>query len=344
MSKFDINKRNKVLKILIIRLSSLGDVVLTTPVPRLLRKKFPNSEIHFITKSEYSDIYINNNNVNKVINLEQNLKKTIKVLKSKKYDLIIDLHNNIRSNIIKYSLSAKCLTYDKQSLKRWILTNLKYKTSIKHIVKSNIETLLNLKINDDGEGLDLFLNEKDMVDIKTFPPYFRNGFYVLVIGAKHENKKLPLEKIIELCDKINKPIILIGGFEEVSYSKKIEFFFNSENVRDDEVFQKLNKKTKIYNLCGKLSIMQSAWILKLSNVVYTNDTGFMHIAAALKKKVVAIMGPTHPDIGFYPYKTNFYVYQNTNLNCRPCTKIGLSKCPAGHFKCMKELKFDHIIL
>ena len=94
----------------------------------------------------------------------------------------------------------------------------------------------------------------------------------------------------------------------------------------------------------RLSILESAWILKLSNVVYSNDTGFMHIASALQKKVVSIFGSTHPSLGFFPYKTNFYVYQNTNLSCRPCTKIGLNRCPAGHFKCMNEIKFDHIIL
>lgn len=331
------------MKILIIRLSSLGDVVLTTPVPRLLRKKFPNSEIHFITKSEYSDIYINNNNVNKVINLEQNLKKTIKFLKSERYDLVIDLHNNLRSNIIKYSLSVKHLTYNKQSFARWLFSNLKIKLVIKHITESYIETLNNLDIEDDDKGLDLFLHEKDLYDLNKMPNEFRNGFYVLVLGGKYKTKRLPVEKSIELCDKINRPIVLIGGKNEYSDSLKIENFFRKEKD-DDDVSDILNKRTTIHNLCGKLSILESAWILKLSNVVYTNDTGFMHIASALQKKVVSIFGSTHPSLGFFPYKTNFYVYQNTNISCRPCTKIGLNRCPAGHFKCMNELKFDHIIL
>jgi ADP-heptose:LPS heptosyltransferase len=182
------------LKILIIRLSSLGDVVLTTPVPRLLKKKFPNSEIHFITKSEYSDIYINNNNVNKVINLEQNLKKTIKFLKSEKYDLVIDLHNNLRSNVIKYSLSVKHLTYNKQFFARWLFSNFKINLVIKHITKSYIETLNNLDIEDDDKGLDLFLHEKDLYDINKMPIEFRNGFYVLVLGGKYKTKRLPVDK------------------------------------------------------------------------------------------------------------------------------------------------------
>ena len=153
-----------------------------------------------------------------------------------------------------------------------------------------------------------------------------------------------MKKSIELCDKINKPIILVGGKNEYKDSVEIENFFNSDLDTNNTISDILNKKTLIHNLCGKLSIMESAWFLKLANVVYSNDTGFMHIAAALKKKVVSIFGSTHPSLGFYPYRTNFFVYQNTRLSCRPCTKIGHSDCPAGHFKCMNELKFDDIIL
>ncbi len=220
---------------------------------------------------------------------------------------------------------------------------MKIKLVMKHITKSYIETLNNLDIEDDDKGLDLFLHEKDLYDINKMPIEFRNGFYVLVLGGKYKTKRLPVDKSIELCDKINRPIVLIGGKNEYSDSLKIEKFFRREKD-DDDVSDILNKRTTIHNLCGKLSILESAWILKLSNVVYTNDTGFMHIASALQKKVVSIFGSTHPSLGFFPYKTNFYVYQNTNISCRPCTKIGLNRCPAGHFKCMNELKFDHIIL
>ena len=308
------------MKILLIRLSSLGDIVLTTPVPRLLRKKFPKSVIHFITKAEYSDIYINNNNVNKVIHLQKNLKKTINILRSEKYDLVIDLHNNIRSNFIKYSLTVKNFTYNKQSMRRWLLTNFKFDIKIKHISESYIDTLLKLGISNDNNGLDLYLHEKDMIDFNNLPYEFRDGFYVLVIGGKHKTKRLPVKKCIELCDKINQPIILIGGKSEEKDSLEIENFFKSEAEYYDNVSEVLNKKTLIHNLCGKLSIMESAWIIKLANVVYSNDTGFMHIAAALNKRVVSIFGSTHPSLGFYPYGTNFYVYQNTRLSCRPMYK------------------------
>ncbi len=332
------------MKILIIRFSSFGDVVLSTPVPRLLKNKYPESVIHFITKKEYSSIYNNNNYVDKVIKFEKNLYQTYIKLRNEKYNLIIDLHNNLRSNYLKLLLFKRSYTYDKQFFKRWLVTNFKLNLKIKHIASSYIETLRGLNIDDDRMGLDFYIDENNKIFKKDLPISHRNGFYSFVMGAKHFTKRLPVKKIIELCDKINKPIILIGGKDEISNSLKVENFFKSRNTDYGDIARTLDKKTIIYNLCGKLSINQSASIIQASKAVYTNDTGFMHVAAAFKKRVIAIFGSTHPNLGFYPYKTNFFIYQNNKLSCRPCTKIGLSRCPLKHFKCMNEIKFEDVIL
>lgn len=331
------------MKILIIRFSSLGDVVLTTPVPRLLKKKYPNSEIHFITKKIYSSIYNNNINVDKVIEFSNNLFEAYNNLKKENYDLVIDLHNNLRSIFLKFLLFKKTYTYNKEFIRRWIYVNTKIYLKIKHISISYIETLKMLGIEDDHQGLDLYIDEKEKILRSNLPKSHKNEFYVLIIGAKHYTKRLPVKKIIELCDKINKPIILLGGKDDIPTSFEVEKFFRTKKKHDD-IEKILNKRTSIYNLCGKISIGGSASIVSMAKVVYTNDTGFMHIAAALNKRVVSIYGSTHPQLGFYPYKTNFFIYQNNKLSCRPCTKIGLSKCPAGHFKCMEEMKFEDIIL
>jgi len=332
------------LKILIIRFSSFGDVVLSTPVPRLLKNKYPESVIHFITKKEYSSIYNNNIYVDKVIKFEKNLYQTYIKLRNEKYNLIIDLHNNLRSNYLKLLLFKRTYTYDKQFFKRWLVTNFKLNLKIKHIASSYIETLRGLNIDYDRMGLDFYIDENNKIFKKDLPISHRNGFYSFIMGAKHFTKRLPVKKIIELCDKINKPIILIGGKDEISNSLKVENFFKSINTDYDDIARTLDKKTIIYNLCGKLSINQSASIIQASKAVYTNDTGFMHVAAAFKKRVIAIFGSTHPNLGFYPYKTNFFIYQNNKLSCRPCTKIGLSRCPLKHFKCMNEIKFEDVIL
>tara|TARA_Y100001958_G_scaffold95620_1_gene65584 strand:- start:2993 stop:3970 length:978 start_codon:yes stop_codon:yes gene_type:complete len=325
------------MKILIIRLSSLGDIVLSTPIPRLIKKKFPTSEIHFITKKDFCSVYNYNINVDKVIEFNDNLFEVTSKLKNENYDLVIDLHNNLRSNFIKLMLGKPFHTYRKQFIKRWLLTNLKVPIKINHITNSYINSLSNLKINDDGEGLDFYIDETSFNKVKSLPG-INNDFTVLIVGAKHFTKRLPIKKLIELCDKINGPIVLVGGKNEIESGKELESFFNYS--KSPEVLSKLNKNTKIYNYCGKLSIPESASILKLSKTVYSHDTGFMHIAAALNKNVVSIFGSTHPDLGFYPYRTSFSIIQNNNLDCRPCTKIGLSSCPVGHFKCMMDIKFD----
>jgi ADP-heptose:LPS heptosyltransferase len=315
----------------------MGDIVLTTPVPRLLKKKFPNSNIHFITKDEYSYIYDNNINVDKVIKFKDNPIEILTQLRSEKYDLVVDLHNNLRSNFIKLFLLKTSITYKKYFFKRWLLTNLKIKLKIKHIAKSYIETLLKINIYDDGEGLDFYFSKKRK-EIK-LPSIYNNGFIVVVVGAKHKTKRLTSKKLIELCDKINGPIVLVGGKSEIPISKKLENFFNYSDLR---IRDELNKNTYIYNLCGKLNIEESAYIIKMSDKVFTHDTGLMHIASALKKKIFSIFGSTHSNLGFYPFRTSFSVIENNNLSCRPCTKIGYAKCPAGHFKCMKDLKFDDV--
>jgi len=262
-------------------------------------------------------------------------------LKKENYDLIVDLHNNLRSNFLKLFLMKSTYTYDKQLIKRWLYTNFKILTKINHISDSYINTLSDLGIENDQKGLDFVLDYEEFQKVKDLSINF-NNYSALVIGAKHYTKRLPFKKLIELCDKINGNIVLIGGKDEVKVAKKIENFFNYSSDKDDKIKNKLNKKTTIYNLCGKLSIQGSASVIRLSKQVFSHDTGFMHIAAALNKKIFAVFGSTHHNLGFYPYKTSFAVIENKNLECRPCTKIGLSKCPVNHFKCMNEIKFDII--
>ena len=127
----------------------MGDVVLTTPVPRILKKEFPKSVIHFITKEEYSYIYNNNINIDKVISFKNNLLEILSNLRDEKYDLIIDLHNNLRSNFLKLFLFKRSITYNKYFIKRWLFTNLKVNFKVKHIAISYIEALLKINVLDD---------------------------------------------------------------------------------------------------------------------------------------------------------------------------------------------------
>lgn len=334
------------MKILIIRFSSIGDIVLTTPVIRNLKEQLPGSEIHYCTKTSFKGIVESNPFVDKVHVLENSLKNLIHELRKEKFDYLIDLHNNLRTRIIKSSLKAKAYSFDKLNFKKWLLVKFKVnKMPNSHVVDRYMDTVKPLGVSNDQLGLDYFIPEKDEIEKEWLPEQFRKGYIAFVIGAAHATKKLPVERMIELCDRINKPIVLVGGKEDKANGEIIENFFKrrKENEDYEPGLEKLNKKAEIFNACGKFNLNQSASLVKNAKLVFSHDTGLMHIAAAFKKEIVSIWGNTTPFFGFYPYKTKFTVLENNKIGCRPCSKIGYNKCPKGHFKCMNDLVFDFYI-
>ncbi len=332
-------------KVLIIRFSSIGDIAWTSPVIRCAKKQLPGVELHYCTKLRYKSMVEANPYLDKIFYLEDSLNDLIKELKKEKYDFIIDLHRNIRTKLIKLRLGIKSKAYDKLRIKRFLYTNFQIDLMPNcHVVDRYFEAAAPLGIQNDGEGLDYFIPEKDEVEYSWLPETHQKGYVAFVIGATGWTKILPFEKMVELCDKINKPIVLVGGQEDFETGDQLEKFFNADtNDPDiDEGLKKLGKKTVIFNGCGKFNLSQSASLVKQAQVVFGHDTGLTHIAAAFKKTVFSIWGGTVPN-NFYPYGTRFYLIENKKLNCRPCSKSGRSKCPKGHFKCMKDLVFDFYI-
>lgn len=330
------------MKVLIIRFSSIGDIVLTTPVIRTLKTQLEDAEIHFATKVQYKRILEFNPYIDKLFFLERSLGELIGQLKHEQYDCIIDLHHNLRTLIIKLSLQTKAYSFDKLNYKKWLKVNLKIdQLPSLHIVDRYMHTVAPLGVKPDALGLDYFIPEKDLVPSHWLPETHQKNFVAYAIGAQHNTKKLPLPRMIELCDRINKPIVLLGGKEDFEMGERIRIFFEKAYSSEYEAgLLELNKKTVIYNACGKFNLNQSASIIKKSTHVFTHDTGLMHIAAAFKKEVFSIWGNTIPEFGMYPYRTKFTVFENKKIGCRPCSKIGYQKCPKGHFKCMNEIVFD----
>jgi ADP-heptose:LPS heptosyltransferase len=331
------------MKILVIRFSSIGDIVLTTPVVRVLKTQLSDAEIHFATKIQYKIILKENPYIDKILVLENDLNQLIGQMRIEKYDYIIDLHNNLRTRIVKWKLGVKSFSFRKLNIEKWLLVNLKInKLPTLHIVDRYLETVRQLDVKNDALGLDYFIPERDYVPLEWIPETHRKGYVAYAIGAQHETKKLPVSRMIELCDKINKPIVLLGGKEDFENGEKVRKFFERPATATgfEKGLQELGKKTVIYNSCGLFNLNQSASLLKQARYVFAHDTGLLHIAAALKKEVFSIWGSTIPSFGMYPYRTKFTVLENTKLSCRPCSKIGFSKCPKGHFKCMREMVFD----
>lgn len=331
------------MKILILRFSSIGDIVLTTPVVRTVKTQLDKAEVHYATKAQYKELFVANPYIDKMHYLGESLSELIHELRQEKFDYVIDLHHNLRTLRVKRALGVPSFSYNKLNVEKWLKVNLKIdKLPPLHIVDRYMKTVEPLGVRTDALGLDYFIPEKDEVPTEWLPDGFRGEYVVYAIGAQHGTKKLPLEKMIELCDRINKPVVLLGGPEDAEIGEQVERFFSrdGESAEISDGLRRMNKKTLVYNGCGKFNINQSASVVRQARYVFSHDTGLMHIAAAFRKEVFSIWGNTIPAFGMYPYRTRFTVLENNRLSCRPCSKIGYEKCPKGHFKCMKELTLD----
>ena len=308
-------------KILVIRFSSIGDIVLTTPVLRCLKKQL-DVDLHFLTKASFAGLLENNPYVDRVHSITKDLDKTlVEQLKAEQFDQVIDLHNNLRTLRLKRALKVPSKSFPKLNVEKWLLVTFKWrKMPDLHIVDRYMETVKHLGVKNDGAGLDYFIPKSAEVALSRLPSSHASDYVALVIGGQHATKMMPVKKLVELCEALKEPVLLLGGPED--------------EVRGAQIAEAIGEK--VYNACGKFKLDESASLLKQSSWVISHDTGLMHMAAAFKKRIVSVWGNTVPELGMYPYLPDpkSKIIQVPNLSCRPCSKIGYKKCPKGHFKCM----------
>ena len=317
------------MKFLILRFSSIGDIVLTTPVIRCLKKKFPEAEIHYATKKSFQSIIQHNLYISKVHLLNDSLLDLVGELRKEKFDYVFDLHNNQRTFLLKLLLGVPSSAFNKINFEKWLMVNFKINRLPKqHIVDRYLETCKKFEVENDDEGLDYFISNEDEVDLATLPVGFQNGYIGWAIGAKQNTKKFPTEKIISLLNSSafpKLPVILLGGKEDFETGERIRL--NTQN-----------SALSILNACGKYSLNQSASLVNQSKAMIANDTGLMHIAAAYKKPLLSVWGNTVPVFGMSPYYGKHEIRNQKseirNLECRPCSKLGYNACPQKHFNCM----------
>lgn len=311
-------------KLLIIRFSSIGDIVLTTPVIRCLKQQVKDVQVHYLTKESFSGILKNNPYVDNVHTIKEDVSEIINELREEKFDGVIDLHKNFRTSQVKMKLHTPSRSFKKLNIQKWLAVNMKWKILPKvHIVDRYLETVRSFGVVNDNKGLDYFIPERSEIDIQTLPVEFRNGYTAFAIGAQHSTKRLPIEKIKAICRKINTPVILLGGKEDNGVGEEISKAIGSTCL----------------NACGKYSLDGSASLIKQAQKVITHDTGLMHIAAAFKKKIYSVWGSTIPEFGMYPYLPgdSSTIIEVKDLYCRPCSKIGYNECPKKHFRCMNDI-------
>ncbi|MBP7183883.1 MAG: glycosyltransferase family 9 protein [Saprospiraceae bacterium] len=317
------------MKVLFIRFSSIGDIVLTSPIVRCVKLQL-NAEIHFVTKTSFVKTIADNPYIDKVWTIDQKVAELASTLFEEQFDYVIDLHKNLRSRKFKKLAKIKYITFEKLNIEKWMLVNLKVNLLPKiHIVDRYFNAVKQLGVIDDGQGLDYYIPESTQL-----PNSLLNTDYiVIVVGAAHETKAIKPEIIIDIINHTDKNIVLLGGKGEVEKALIIK---NS-----------IAERSRLFDFCGATDLYGSAMIIKHAALVITPDTGMMHIAAALQKKIISIWGSTVPAFGMYPYygeksKIKAVIIENNQINCRPCSKIGFSKCPKGHFKCMSELNVAEI--
>ncbi len=312
-------------KILIIRFSSIGDLVLTTPVIRCIKKQ-TNAEIHFLVKSKFKSVVSGHPYITKLWTIEKSTSEVCDLLKNESFDLIVDLHYNFRSVFLSWQLGIKTIRFQKLNIQKWWMTFLKIDLlPEKHLVDRYFETLQSIDIFNDGEGLDFFIQASDASVLNEI--VIPKQFVVGVLGATYATKQIPQSKWEELIPVLDLPVVLLGG--------------PAESDSGDLLYRQW--PDRVFNLAGKLTIGQSAVIIRHSEMVITPDTGMMHIAAAFKKPIHVIWGNTIPKFGMFPYmgtnRSKIKYHEVLNLKCRPCSKLGYPSCPEKHFKCMNDQVF-----
>jgi len=308
------------MKILVVRFSSIGDVVLTTPVVRCLSQQLPGAEIHFITKQAFLPVLQGNPYISRIITVQSSVKEKMAELKAENYDLVIDLHRNVRTLKLKLALGRKSYTFPKKNIQKFLLTNFKIdRMPAVHVVDRYFEAVKPLGVKNDGLPCDLFLDDSDAV---AFPPELANTSFICVaMGAQFATKQMPVQLMAEVLSTVRVPVVLLGGPDDIDRAESLKLLLKEQIVVD---------------FCGKLSLRNSAFVLSKASALLTGDTGLMHIATAFSVPVVSVWGNTVPAFGMYPYAQPelYSIHEVTGLSCRPCSKIGYQACPKKHFNCM----------
>ncbi len=345
-------------RILLIRFSSIGDIILTEPVVRVLSQHYPDAKIDYVTKPQYKDIptffpYINN------IITGDSTKEIINSVRQNKYDLVIDLHKKTRSMLVKISARSEVTnSYNKKRRLRCSIVKHK-KQSIGSTVAlyfSSLDFLKLGKLYDERtfdidekfypqliltKGLDTFIQDDMLkqlpkeVDKKTLNCLLsldttrKRKQIAIFPGALHPTKQYPPQQIARVINHLSESevdVYLLGS--------------SGEKELCDNVAKETDRK--VYDWCGLFNLRQLITLMDCFDLIITNDSGPMHIAAALAKKQIAIFGATDPVLGFKPHNKRAIVI-SSDLPCRPCSLHGDHSCPQDHFNCMKKIDPDHIL-
>jgi len=314
------------MKILVVRFSSIGDIVLTTPVVGAIARQLDQVVIHYLTKKQFEPLLVAHPKIQKVHSFEKSLSEVIDTIKEERYDLLIDLHNNLRTFLLKRKIQIAHRSFRKLNIQKWLLVHFHYRGMPNlHVVDRYFETVHHIGVINDFRSCELFLSKEEIVDIQLRWRISPKTYLAVAIGAQFATKMMPVALLVDILSAIECPIILLGGVHDRERSLQI-------------VEGLIDRRHPIVNAVDKLSLMESASVVAQAGVLLTHDTGLMHIATAFDVPIVSVWGNTVPDLGMVPYypknAERYSIHEVEKLSCRPCSKIGHARCPKKHFHCM----------
>ena len=324
------------MKILVIRFSSLGDVVLITPLFQKIRDIYPNCQLTFVTDSRYIDLFRSDPNIDRIIPYnvsDENLIYLIRFLKKIReeyYNIIIDCHIIPRSVfLLLFGRTSRRSWINKFSFQRRRMIKSHNSKRIPHIVDRYLATI-DGNLNDRYEPK-IYLEKRELRRIEGLLRKRKGGKRVVgfVPGASKKTKMWEIEKIkelaLQLVEKNNAFIVFLGDMNEITIAK------DTKEILGDTCL----------DLTGKTSIRELALALQCCDVLFTTDSGPMHIAVSVGTPIVSIFGPTVQEFGFRPYDERSVIISKS-LPCRPCSLHGTDKCPLGHHNCMKLIEVEEV--
>lgn len=318
------------MKILFIRFSAIGDLVLASPAFRCAKNQLPGVELHLLTKANLKAVTEANPYIDRFHYFDGDFGSTLADLKAENFDWVVDLHKNLRSYRFRWALKKPSLAYKKASIEKWWLTKWHWdRMPQRHISLRSVDALAPLGVQYDGQGLDYFIPKEtqwpnDLEGKQALLPGI-----CLVLGASYPTKKMPLEKWSALAKALPKPLYVLGGPEEADAA---------ETLRMEGVIP----------LAGKLTLHQSALLVSKAPLVISHDTGLLYMACAFGVPSLAIWGATSPILQVEPWYAEALnkPYFNAivpGLTCQPCSNFGSKQCPKGHFRCMQDQSVETLL-
>ena len=316
----------KIKRVLVIRFNSIGDLILCSPVIRQLNKS--GYEVDFLVKENYKYIVKDNPCISKLITYQGNFWECLKILRSRRYDHIIDLHNNLRSRLFTAALLKPVSRFQKKPLEDFLLTRFSnFRTQRKHVVFRFLETLKPL-ISEIPESPKLEYHGLGDLPVGFELP---DDYVAVSIASAFATKDIPEDHLLKVFNSLPHQFVLLGSMKDLPLADRLIAQASNANV---------------FSAVSILNLHQTASVIEKASVLLTGDSGLMHMASALGTATVSVFGSTHPILGytaFHKPEIQDSIIQNNVLNCRPCTKQGRNGCPKGHFKCMRDISVEELL-